>query len=211
MGYCSLRVIKGPASEPVSLDDAKAHLRIDHDDDDDLIAAYTAVARTRAEQFLNRALITQTLCYTLSPSQPPMAQSGALINPIIFITPMIWPAFGWQPIALPMSPVQSIVGISQRYRDGKTIGLVAGDAFYGDTTNEPARVTLNGRFQPIGSDLAITYTAGYGDTGDAVPVSILHAIKLMLTFFYEHRGDDDGDMPKAAEMLMWPYRMVGFA
>ena len=211
MGYCSLRVIERPIVEPVSLDDAKAHLRIDHDSDDGLIAAYTAVARSRAEQFMNRALITQTLCYTMSPAQPIFAQPGALVNPIIFITPIIWPTISGAPISLPMSPVQSIVSVSQRLRDGTTAALTSGTDFYGDTTNEPGRVSLNGRWQPAGSDLAITYVAGYGDTPDAVPISIVHAIKLMLTYFYEHRGDDEVEMPQASKMLMWPERLVGFA
>jgi uncharacterized phiE125 gp8 family phage protein len=211
MGYCALRVISGPAIEPVTLADAKAHLRLDHDSDDGLVASYTAVARSQAEQFLNRALITQTLQFTLSPSQPPMLRLNALINPIIFVAPLSWPALARQPITLPMSPVQAVQSVTQRSRDGTLITLTAGPDFDVDTTNEPGRVTLRNAQQTVGSDLTITYVAGYGDTIAAVPVLIQHAVKLLLTALYEHRGDDQDNGTRAAEMLMYPYRMVGFA
>ena len=211
MTVSSLRVVTPPAKEPVSLADAKAHLRIDHDDDDALIPGYIAVARDRAEMFLNRALITRTLRYTAAPSPPISPVSGNFFNPALVVLPLGWPQFMQQPIQLPMSPVQSIASVTQRQRDGTTTTLDPASAYYVDVGNEPGSITLRGVYQTPGIDLAVTYVAGYGDDPSAVPVSIVHAIKLMLTFFYERRGDDEGEMPKAAEMLMWPYRMVGFA
>ena len=199
-----------PAAEPLSVDDAKAHLRIDHDSDDGLIAAYIAVARDRAEQFLNRALISRTMLFTLSPSSPPTPQLGYVFNPVLLALPLGWPQILQQPIELPMPPVQSVTQVQQRHRDGTTITLDPASAYYADTVNEPARITLRTVGQPVGSDLGVTYVAGYGDTPNTVPVSIVHAIKLILTFLYENRGDTDGEMPRAAETLLWPYRMVTF-
>ena len=59
--YASLRVIQGPASEPVTIDLARQHCRIDAGYDDALIGMYLTGARIEAESYLNRALFTQKL------------------------------------------------------------------------------------------------------------------------------------------------------
>lgn len=210
MGYCSLRVIQQPAIEPVSLVDAQAHLRLDTTDL--AVPSYIMAARAWVELYLNRALITQTLRYTLSPSQPPSTGLSGVVNPIIFIQPLNWwPASG-VPINLPGAPVQSIMAVTQRGRDGTVTTLDPATAYFADASSDPGRVTLRGVGQPLGTDLSVSYVAGYGDDASAVPLPIIQAIKLMLGWFYEHRGDDDAAEPPAAvKMLLMPYRLVTFA
>lgn len=53
-------LLDAPAAEPLSLAEAKNFLRVDVDDDDDLIAALIASARLHVEAETRRALITQT-------------------------------------------------------------------------------------------------------------------------------------------------------
>ena len=55
-----LNLITPPAVEPVTLADAKAHLKVDTTDDDALITALITAARARAEWHTGRALITQS-------------------------------------------------------------------------------------------------------------------------------------------------------
>lgn len=56
----TLKLITAPASEPVTLVEAKLHLKVEHTADDDLITALIVTARQEAEHELQRALITQT-------------------------------------------------------------------------------------------------------------------------------------------------------
>ncbi|HSR75949.1 MAG TPA: head-tail connector protein, partial [Xanthobacteraceae bacterium] len=69
--FASLRVVTPPEQEPVPVELVRRHCRVDADYDDDLLAMYSASARSWAEAWLNRALITQELRYTISHSPPP--------------------------------------------------------------------------------------------------------------------------------------------
>src|SRR5262245_41790117 len=51
-------LLTGPAIEPLSLDEAKAFLRVEHSDDDQVISALIAGARTHIETQSQVALIT---------------------------------------------------------------------------------------------------------------------------------------------------------
>jgi len=61
----SLTIVTPPAEEPVTLTEAKNHLRVDLSDDDSLISALIVAAREHAEAITRRAFITQTLKLSL--------------------------------------------------------------------------------------------------------------------------------------------------
>ena len=54
----SLQLVTPPTGEPVSLAEAKLHLRVDVDDDDALIGSIISAARQAAETLTGRQLIT---------------------------------------------------------------------------------------------------------------------------------------------------------
>jgi uncharacterized phiE125 gp8 family phage protein len=55
----ALKLVTGPALEPVTLDEAKAQCRVDGSDEDTLITALILAAREYCQDFQNRAYITQ--------------------------------------------------------------------------------------------------------------------------------------------------------
>lgn len=61
-----LTVTVPPVAEPVTLARAKAHLRIDHDDEDENIAAAIKAARMYAETHTSRYFLDQTIRVKLS-------------------------------------------------------------------------------------------------------------------------------------------------
>ena len=180
-----------PATEPVTLDEVKAHLRLDTDEDDALLGVMATAARQLVEQITGRALITQTWLTTLD----------------------AWPERGVDMLPLPLAAVS---GISVYAADGVTTEIDA--ASYYTTGGSLPRVIAPFGISPgraVGG-IAITHTAGYGATGDSVPAALKLAILQITAAMYERRGDDVGDdqtdtisrIPAGARALINPYRIL---
>jgi hypothetical protein len=97
MRYRSLTVETAPAIEPVTLAEAKQHLRVDIADDDTYIEALIVAARQYAEEYLDRALISQQLAmrmdtfpYEFELPRPPMATSGTLTTTAVTLRSRSW-------------------------------------------------------------------------------------------------------------------------
>lgn len=163
-----LVVVTPPATEPVSVDEVKAQLRVDYAEEDGLIAAYISSARETLERLMWQAFITQTLALTLD----------------------AWPA--GDVIRLPRPPLQAVSAVTYITQDDVEHTLDPG-AYIVDITTKPGRVVLrSGHSWPSASlrsaaAVKVTYTAGYGDAADAVPEPIRLAIRLLAAHWYEHR------------------------
>ncbi len=163
----SLQLVTPPAEEPVSLAEAKLHLRVDVDDDDALIGSIISAARQTAETLTGRQLITSRWKLVLD-------------------------AFPCQTILLAKCPVQSVVNIQYLDMNGMSQTLPLID-YVVDTACEPARITpVFGKTWPptlpqIGA-VTITFDAGYG-AASAVPEGIKSWIKLRVGSLYAHREE----------------------
>ncbi len=163
----SLQLVTPPAGEPVSLAEAKLHLRVDVDDDDALIGSIISAARQAAETLTGRQLNTARWKLVLD-------------------------TFPCHAILLAKCPVQSVVNIQYLDMNGMSQTMPLVD-YVVDTAYEPARITpVFGKTWPstlpqIGA-VTITFDAGYG-AASAVPEGIKSWIKLRVGSLYAHREE----------------------
>jgi uncharacterized phiE125 gp8 family phage protein len=202
------QLITAPVNEPITLEQAKNHLRIDVPDDDDLINALIQVARQNLEETYELAFITQTWDLYLDS----------------FPGQNLWPwGTSWQlyrgmPIEWRKPPLQSITSVtyydtagnptvwpSTNYimdkvsQNNPRIGLAYGQSW-------PA-VTL----QPI-NGVVIRGVAGYGADWTTVPVPARQAHLLTIGHYYENREQvlleqriREIDLPRGVDSLMSPF------
>ncbi|MBC3931982.1 head-tail connector protein [Undibacterium curvum] len=185
-----LRVVVEPVGEPVSLDLAKNHLRIDPDitDDDALIRLLISAARRYAEDYTSRSFFTQKLQQVLDlfPGAPDYVVPGQLL-------PLSLRGYASSPvILLRRGPVQSVEAVEYRTAAGWL--TLSPDQYVLDTSSVIARLApAAGCSWPfvlnqIGS-VRISYTAGYGAIEASVPEGIRHWIMLRLTTLYQNREE----------------------
>ena len=178
-----IQLVTPPTEEPVSLLEAKLHLRVDFDEDDMLIASLITAARQAAETLTGRQFTTarwrQVLDCFPGPSLMGVPAGQAFTLP-------------GHAILLAKAPVQSVVSIN--YLDmGSVNQTIPASTYTVDAACEPARITpVFGQIWPIClpqiGAVSITFDAGYG-TAAQVPEGIKSWIKLRVGSLYAHREE----------------------
>jgi uncharacterized phiE125 gp8 family phage protein len=176
-----------PSNEPISITEAKSHLRIDWSDDDTYLATIITSARQWMEKVLRRALITQTLKATLT---LPQQTQGILSGPIGCMS------YG---IEIPRPPLISIPSVEAETKVSTWQALTSGSDYALDSDSEPAKIYLAVSAFSLWSALLnfpgakprirVTYQAGYGATSDKVPAAIRSALLQAIAYLYENRED----------------------
>jgi len=178
-----LQLVSPPAEEPVSLADAKLHLRVDFTDDDALISALITAARQAAETITGRQIVTARWKLVLD-SFPGPSLMGVPAG-----SPFTLPGHA---ILITKCPVQSVVSI--QYLDmASTLQVMPATDYALDLACEPARVTpVFGKIWPITlpqiGAVSVTFDTGYGAAA-AVPEGIKSWIKLRVGSLYAHREE----------------------
>ncbi|HWA91813.1 MAG TPA: head-tail connector protein [Rhizomicrobium sp.] len=173
----SLQLVTPPALEPVTLADAKAHLKVDTSDDDALIARLIPAARARAEWHTGRALIAQSWILWLD---------------------------CWRPIVdIPLPPLVAVSAVTAYARDDTPNALtpVLVDLPGSRVLLDPVTDLR------CANALAIAFDAGYGDAAEDVPAALRAAILAIVAELYVHRGDGPAELSGTAQALLAPYRM----
>lgn len=169
-----VEVVTGPVSEPVTLQEAKDHLRVEVTTDDSLIGRLITDAREWAERYTRRALVSQT--WRLWADEFPDADDGDE-----YLT-----------LELPGGKVASVSSVKYTDADG-TVQTLSASAYQlsskGHDTIARLRPVYGGAW-PAARDepdaVQVEYVVGYGAASD-VPSQIKQAILLHVGWHYEHR------------------------
>lgn len=149
--YALARTI-APASEPLTLADTKLFLRVDSNSEDTLITDMIIAARMEAEQFLRRALITQTW-------------------------KLAFDEYLDQQVQLPVTPVIAITSINAFDRAGVS-QLIDSDVYYLSATKDVLTIDTI----IFSHRVEVLFSAGYGADSDVpAPIrqGMLHHIAGM--------------------------------
>ena len=182
-------LLTAPAIEPLSLAEAKAYLRVEYSDDDEVIGALIAGSRIHVEAQTRRALITQSWR----------------------ISADAWPDDGWLTI-LP-APMQTLTA-ARVYDLENAVYAVDTGAFVLDRGASafvfaPWALPAPGR---LAAGIELDVTVGYGDAAVDVPEALRQAIRMLVAHWYENRGlvaaGTTTVLPSTVAALIAPYRVL---
>lgn len=188
-----LELTSPPAEVPVSLAEAKAYLRLDASDEDDLLTSLVQAATDRLERrdgILGRPLVTQTWSLVY-----PVAPIGDLLE-------------------LPMPEVQSVSSITYYDTDNASQTFSSSDYRLVSVADYSAIELVQGSSWPSvytrEDAMTVSVVAGYG-AASAVPEPIKVAIKMLAAHWFENRGvlsigTIAPPMQYALESVLMPYR-----
>ncbi len=218
----TITVVTPPTAEPITLDQAKEHCRIDGTEQDNTIRSYIAAARGYVETFTRRTLMPQTLrlkldyfpgaCWLDSRHGGwPFGYQGYQ-NTIYRYTESVHPD---RPIILPRPPLVSVTSIIYTDTNGDSQTMSAND-YRVDADSEPGRITpAYGTYWPVAraetNSVAITYDAGYA-SADVIPPGNKQAMLLLIGHWFENRegviaGSLSKELEKTVDALLWQQRI----
>lgn len=189
-------LVTGPSVEPITLIEAKSHLRVTSSDDDTMLNSLIQAARENAEEFTSRALAQQTWKMYLQD----------------------WPSGDY--FEIPYPPLQSITHI--KYTDSDDDQTTwSTDEYEVDTDSEPGRIILAyGESWPSTTlhpknPIEVQFVAGYDDDGGSpadyranIPEAIKNAIKLDVELRYDRPPEGYSKrLEEVRDMLLLPYRI----
>jgi uncharacterized phiE125 gp8 family phage protein len=187
-------LIAAAAETPVSTVEAKAHLRVDGDDDTALIGSLVAAATGHLDGYtgiLGRCLVTQSWRQDFDEFSRVMR------------------------LPFPVAGITSIVSVDDEGTTSSAIAAANYDLQH-DGLGSFVRFIDTYAF-PSGlaetRAVRVTFTAGYG-AADAVPSALKAAILLLIGHWYGNReavvtGTIATELPMAVAALIEPYRRVG--
>lgn len=165
---------------------AKAHMRVDFDDDDELIGDEIKAAQDRIEKHTSRLLTERALEMTLES----------------FPCRLV-------PICIPRSPITAISSI--KYTDVAGAEQTLDPGAYRWSAADPQRIlpafggewTSAVAYDP--GSVRIAFAAGYAE-GEC-PAGLVEAVKRYVAYLYENR-EGAGDLPPGVISLCAPYRRI---
>lgn len=179
----SLRVITAATVEPVTIEEAKLHLRVDGDSEDTLITALIGAARDYCERFTGLALADQELELTIDSTDQ---------------------------IFLPLAPCDTVSTVT-KIKDGEETLLIEGVDYWVDAQSMPAQVYLidvsSVQIMPVDKYLL---RIAYSVSPPPVQPMIKAALMLKLGMIYSDRGGENTNeyADTAIDNSLRPYRIL---
>jgi uncharacterized phiE125 gp8 family phage protein len=179
-----------PSAEPWSVAEAKAFLRVEHDDDDAVIAGLIAAARGHVEALSRRALLVQRWRCVLD----------------------AWPLDGR--LDPRIGPLRSLIGVRVYDHSNNAHDVDTGSFVIHAAANVIAApcwaLPQPGRAH---AGIELDVELGYGTAAGDVPNPLRHAIRLLVAHWYENRGlaaigGNVAMLPAGVSALVAPYRML---
>jgi len=172
--------------EPVTLAEAKAHLRLTTADADAQVSRLIVAARKLIERRTGLALIQQG--WSAFSDDWPM--SGAL--------------------HLPVWPVIEIVALKVHGEEEEPQEIDPAH-YFTDLVSRPARLVLRpwrvwARPGRIANGIEVAFAAGFGASAGTVPEALREAILRAVAHWHERRGDDAADEAPPVGALLQPWR-----
>lgn len=221
------KLITAPTAEPISVQEAKLHMRVDADyvDEDFAIADAISAARLKAEFETRRALVRQQWTMAIDRFPAPSMNVGSAnwygpqwgTTPGPLTTLSADGSTGYE-IFLPMPPLVSVDSI-QYIDESGALQTLASTEYKVDSFSEPARITpAYGKTWPGTRNeinaVLVTFTCGYST--DTVPEGIKAWIKIRVASTYEFR-EELAILPRGkaeplpfVDRLLDPYRVIVF-
>jgi uncharacterized phiE125 gp8 family phage protein len=176
-----------PALEPVTLAEAKAHLRVLHADEDQLIGRLIEAARRRVESAAGLKLIQQGWSVYYDD----------------------WPDDG--ALELPLAPILAIADVKVHGEDGGA-AVIDPAHYVADRFSRPPRLLLRpdrlwARPGRLANGVEVAVTAGFGAAAPDVPEPLRQAMLHLIAHAYANRGEAAAlQAPLAFSGLIAPYR-----
>lgn len=189
-----LKLVVPPEIEPVTLQEANAHIVEENQDSLIRVSELIVAAREYCERFQERQYITATWELWLDS----------------------WPSREY--ISIPRPPLQTVLSVKYFGSDGKEHVMKETD-YITDPISEPGRIVLNHNkswpscaLRPV-NGIAIRFVAGYGDSPSDVPRVARQAILMLIGHWHDNReattiGVVAREMPFSVNSLLWPERVM---
>jgi uncharacterized phiE125 gp8 family phage protein len=190
----NLSRVTAPAVKPVSLTEAKAHLRVDHDDENAVIDGLIDAAVSHLDGYggvLGRCMISQQ--WRLALDAFPCGAIVIPLGPLIAVQRIDY----YDPDGVPVTVASTEYTVDTLSRDG----LVAPTTSWPSPDDRTSAVTVD-------------FTCGFGASPSDVPAAIRNAMLLLIGHWHIHReavGEGSfAELPAAARALLMPWRRDAF-
>jgi uncharacterized phiE125 gp8 family phage protein len=185
-------IVTEATTEPITLEEAKNFLRVDHAEDDMLISALITASRQMCEEYTRRILVTTTIDEYFD--KFPKNSWNNLSN-LIYLS---------------RGPVASITSVKYVDEIGSEVALTS-DQFITDVISEPARVqSTAGWFAAAGVVNQVIVRYVVGSDVSSIPRPLIQGMMLVISDLYDQRSDSVRRLPTASEYLWNPYRIFTF-